>query len=134
MVEHLAENITDSLQRSKVKAVHGWSDSMVVLHWLKRNGTYKQFVQDQYKVTEEKEKWPKKNVIEPSKESEEEANILKKVFYKGKLDECQADIFINKFEFWKTIRILSWINRSSHNIKSKEKQAGPLKTDEINKF
>ena len=56
MVEHLAENITDSLQRSKVKAVHGWSDSMVVLHWLKRNGTYKQFVQDQYKVTEEKEK------------------------------------------------------------------------------
>ena len=56
VVEHLTENITNSLQRSKVTAVHGWSDSMVVIYWLKRNGTYKQFVQNRYKVTKEKEK------------------------------------------------------------------------------
>ena len=31
------------------------------------------------------------------------------------------------------IRILLWINRFSHDTKSKEKQVGPLKTDEINK-
>ena len=30
----------------KVTAVHGRSDSMVVLHWLKGNGTYRQFVQN----------------------------------------------------------------------------------------
>ena len=46
MVENLAGNITNSLQRFKVTAVHGWSDSMVVLLWLKINGTYKQFVQN----------------------------------------------------------------------------------------
>ena len=46
MVGNLAENITNSLQRLKVTAVHGWSDSMVVLHWFKGNGTYKQFVQN----------------------------------------------------------------------------------------
>ena len=35
IVANLAENIANSLQRFKVTAVHGWSDSMVVLHWLK---------------------------------------------------------------------------------------------------
>ena len=64
--------------------------------------------------------------IEPTKESQEEAKLLKEVFYAAKLDESQVDVFI-KFEFWQTIRILS------HKTKSKEKQAGPLKTDEINK-
>ena len=46
IVANLAGNIINSLQRFKVTAVHGWSDSMVVLHWLKGNGTYKQFVQN----------------------------------------------------------------------------------------
>ena len=41
MVANLAENITNSLQHLIVTAVHGWGDSMVVLHWLKGNGTYK---------------------------------------------------------------------------------------------
>ena len=45
VVANLTENIRNPLQRFKVTAVHGWSDSMVVLHWLKGNGTYKQFVQ-----------------------------------------------------------------------------------------
>ena len=46
IVVNLAENITNSLQRFKVPAVHGWSDSMLVLHWIKGNGTYKQFVRN----------------------------------------------------------------------------------------
>ena len=46
MVANLAENTTNSLQGFKVTAVHGWSDSMVVIQWLKGNGTYKQFVQN----------------------------------------------------------------------------------------
>ena len=46
MVANLTENITNPFQSFKVTTVHGWSDSMVVLHWLKGNGTYKQFVQN----------------------------------------------------------------------------------------
>ena len=158
MFANLAENIKNSLQRFKVTAVHGWSDSMVVLHWLKGNGTYKQFVQNRidhinskaqiqwhYVSTDEnpayigsrgcnvdklpkkwlegptwlqsKEEWPMQKDIEPTKESEEEAKLLKEVFYAAKLDESQVDVLIIKFEFWKTIRILSWINRFSHNTK-----------------
>ena len=72
--------------------------------------------------------------IEPTTESEEELKLLKEVFYTAQLDESQVDVLIIKFEFWKIIRILSWINRFSHNTKSKEKQKRPLKTDEINKM
>ena len=42
---------------------------------------------------------------EPTKESEEKAKLLKEVFYAAKLGESQVDVFIIKFEFWKTIRI-----------------------------
>ena len=166
MVANLAENITNSLQRFKVTVVHGWSNSMVVLHWVKGNGTCRQFVKNRidhinskapiqwhYVSTDEnpadigsrgcnvntlpkkwlegptwlqsKEEWLQRG-IEPTKESQEEAKLLKEVFYAAKLDESQVDVFI-KFEFWQTIRILS------HKTKSKEKQVGPLKTDEINK-
>ena len=158
MFANLAENIKNSLQRFKVTAVHGWSDSMVVLHWLKGNGTYKQFVQNRidhinskaqiqwhYVSTDEnpayigsrgcnvdklpkkwlegptrldsKEDWPMQKDIEPTKEPEEEAKLLKEVFYVVKLGESQVDVPIIKFEFWKTIGILSWINRFSHNTK-----------------
>ena len=40
MLENLAENIANSLQRFKVIAAHGWGDSMVVLYWHKGNSTY----------------------------------------------------------------------------------------------
>ena len=46
-VENFAENITNLLQRFKIIAVFEWSDSIVVLHLLKENSTYKQFVQNQ---------------------------------------------------------------------------------------
>ena len=156
MVENLAGNITNSLQRFKVTALHGWSDSMVVLLWLKINGTYKQFVQNRvnhiklkaqiqwhFVSTDEnsrgcnvdklpkrwlerttwfqsKEKRQKKNDIEPTKELEEGAKLLKEVFCKEKLDESQIDVFINKFEFWKTIGILSWI-KDLHTILNRKR-------------
>ena len=58
--------------------------------------------------------------IEFTKESEEEVKLLNEVFYAAKLDESQVDVLIIKSEFWKTIRILSLINRFSDNTKSKE--------------
>lgn len=66
--------------------------------------------------------------IEPIKESK----LLKEVFRTAKLDENQVDVLVIKFEFQKTITILSQINRFSDNTKSKEKQVRPLKTEEIN--
>lgn len=44
VVANLLENITNLLQSFKVTAVHGWNNSMVVLHCLEGNSTYKQFV------------------------------------------------------------------------------------------
>ena len=76
-----------------------------------------------------KEEWPTQKDIGPTKESEEEAKLLKELFYAAKLDKSKVDVPIIKFDFWKTIRILSWINRFSRNTKSKEKQLGPLKRD-----
>ena len=46
VVRNLAKNITNSLQRFKITAEHALSDNMVVLHLLKGNNTYKQFVQN----------------------------------------------------------------------------------------
>ena len=140
---------------------------MVVLFWLKINGTYKQFVQDRvnhiklkaqiqwhFVSTDEnsegngsrgcnvdklpirwlerttwfqsKEKRPKKNDIEPTKESEEGAKLLKEVFYKEKLDESQVDVFYQQIWILENNQDTIVDQRSSHNTKSKEKQAGPL--------
>ena len=41
--------------------------------------------------------------IEPIKESK----LLKEVFSTARLDEYQVDVLAIKFEFWKTITILS---------------------------
>ena len=128
IVANLSGNIINSLQRFKVTAVRGWNDSMVVLHWLKGNGTYKQFVQNRIDHINSKvqiqwhyisadenpgdigsrgcsvDKLPKKWLerptllqskeeqrmqkdIEPTKESEEVAKLLKEVLYTAKLDE-----------------------------------------------
>ena len=46
MAANLAENIRNSLSHFNITTVHGWSDSMVVLHWLKGDSSYKQFVQN----------------------------------------------------------------------------------------
>ena len=127
MVANLSSNIQNSLSHLKITAVHGWSDSTVVLHWLQGNGTYKQFVQNRldhinskppiqwhYIGTDEnpadirsrgcntnklpktwlegptwlqnKDNWPKQKEIVPTKESEEEAKLLKEVFYTAKVD------------------------------------------------
>ena len=111
MVANLTENITNPFQRFKVTTVHGWSDSMVVLHWLKGNGTYKQFVQNcswgswGYNVDKLpkkglggpicKEEWLMQKDIEPIKESK----LLKEVLRTAKLDENQVDVLVIKFEF-----------------------------------
>ena len=46
LVASLAENIQNSLTNFKITAVHGWSNSMVALRWIKGNSIYKQFVKN----------------------------------------------------------------------------------------
>ena len=44
MASNLAENIKSTLTNYNIRDIHGWTDSTVVLHWLKGKGDYKQFV------------------------------------------------------------------------------------------
>ena len=55
------------------------------------------------------------------------------MFYATKVEENQIDLVINKQEYWKTVRTVSWIKRLILNTKSREKLIGPLNTEEINK-
>ena len=42
---NLAENVKNTLEGQPVRSVHGWLDSTVALHWIRREGSvYKQFV------------------------------------------------------------------------------------------
>ena len=44
MAANLADNIKTALTFLNIRNVFGWTDSTVVLHWLKKNGNYNQFV------------------------------------------------------------------------------------------
>ena len=44
MASNLIENVKAALKRCNIRSVTGWTDSTVVLHWLNRQGPYKQFV------------------------------------------------------------------------------------------
>ena len=44
MAANLLTNVRGALQDQPVSATYGWSDSTVVLHWLKGGGQYRQFV------------------------------------------------------------------------------------------
>ena len=39
-------------------------------------------------------------------------------------------MLITKNQFWKTVRILSWVQRFIHNCRQKHQVTGPLSTDE----
>ena len=49
MVANLLTNVKDALSGFPVMSLHGWTDSLVVLHWIKGGGRYKQFVENRVK-------------------------------------------------------------------------------------
>ena len=69
----------------------------------------------------------------PTKESEIEANMIKEVMYIATEKSEEIYQLLKKFEFWKVIRVTSWIYRFLENIKCKEKFSGPVKTNETEK-
>ena len=55
MAANLAANVKDALQGLPVRHVYGWMDSSVALHWIKRGGSYKQFVANRIRKIHEKD-------------------------------------------------------------------------------
>lgn len=44
MASNLIKNVKPALKRCNIRSVTKWADTAVVLHWLNRQGRYKQFV------------------------------------------------------------------------------------------
>ena len=59
MASNLIENVKVALKHCNIRSITGWTDSTVVLHWLNRQGLYKQFVANRVTKILEKEyiKW-----------------------------------------------------------------------------
>ena len=51
----LADNIKTTLANVNMGNAFGWTDSTVVLHWLKKNGNYSQFVNNRVDKIKEKD-------------------------------------------------------------------------------
>ena len=67
MASSLIENVKTALKRCSVRSVTGCTDSTVVLHWLNRQGLYRQFVAN--RVTEILEKEQMKFYYVPTKQN-----------------------------------------------------------------
>ncbi|XP_028407828.1 uncharacterized protein LOC114530405 [Dendronephthya gigantea] len=55
MAANLVDNVRTALSGYPVRAVFGWLDSLVALHWIKGGGTYKQFVSNRVRKINEKD-------------------------------------------------------------------------------
>ena len=67
MASNLTENVKVALKRCNRRSITGWTDSTVVLHWLNRQGLYKQFVAN--RVTKILEKEYIKSYYVPTKQN-----------------------------------------------------------------
>ena len=68
--------------------------------------------------------------IGPTAESQQECKIISELMAATKEALDMFDNFLAKYEFWKFLRITSWIFRFLNNCR-KTKQSGPLTTSEI---
>ena len=77
--------------------------------------------------------WPKNIVLKPSKESSDKAKLIKEVLMKTmeKPKEDALWTLMEKYSYWKTIRITEWANRLLSNCKQAKRHIGPLSTTEI---
>jgi len=77
--------------------------------------------------------WPENIVLKPSKESREEAKLIKEVLMKTmeKPKEDALWTLMEKFSYWKAIRVTAWANRFLLNCKQAKRHIGPLSTNEI---
>ena len=76
--------------------------------------------------------WPPDIVTRPTPETQVEAKAIKEVLAVTVTEEDILNGILEKHEFWKAIRIVSWIGRFLYNCKTKDaaKKTGPLTTEE----
>ena len=77
-----------------------------------------------------KDQWPVQPKIQVTYETEQEAKIIKELMSTTLQKNDTFDKLMSKFDLWKCIKVIAWINRFITNCK-KEKINGPLTTSEI---
>ena len=77
--------------------------------------------------------WPENIVLKPSKESSEEAKLIKEVLIKTieKPKEDALWTLMEKYSYRKAIRVTAWVNRFLLNCKKGKRNIGPLSTTEL---
>ena len=79
------------------------------------------------------EKWPTQIEIKANEESEKEAKLIKEVMYTVIDDKTIFDNLLDKHDYWRFIRITTWVKRFITKCKGKTKLSGPLAIEETNK-
>ena len=77
-----------------------------------------------------KDEWPVQPTIRATYETEQEAKIIKELMSTTLQENDTFDKLMSKFDLWKCIRVIAWINRFITNCK-KKKINRPLTTSEI---
>ena len=79
--------------------------------------------------------WPPDIVTKASDESMAEVKAMRDVFAVAIASTDELDSLLEKYTYWKTMRICAWIMRFVHNIRSRKtgRLKGPLTTEETNK-
>ena len=79
--------------------------------------------------------WPPDIVTKASDESMAEEKAMRDVFAVAIATTDELDTLLEKFTYWKTMRICEWIMRFVHNVRSRKigRLKGPLTTEETNK-
>ena len=79
------------------------------------------------------EEWPEQKEIIPTREFEKEVKLLRQVMCVAAEQEEEFNETLRKYNFWKVIRITSWVFRFITNCRNKEKLSGPLDTADTEK-
>ena len=75
------------------------------------------------------EKWLTQIEIKANEESEKEANLIKEVMCTAIDDKSIFDNLLDKHDYWKFIRIITWVKRFITNCEGKTKLSGSLATE-----
>ena len=81
------------------------------------------------------EQWPPNITTSSSPGSQAEEKILREIFQFSKVESDDFNPLIEKFGFWKLVRVCAWMARFTENARKskRDKRLGPLEEDEIGK-
>ena len=158
MSVNLLNNAKEALTGYPIDKLVAWTGSSTALHWIRRNGYYKQFVKNCSNKMREKKKiawryvnttenpadirsrgmsvakmgklwwkgpvwardsnsWPSDIKTKATAETEKEATIIKDMLTSTTLKSDVVDEILQRYSYWKFLRITSWIQKFLHNCK-----------------